>query len=59
MKNNVDKRLAELNRRRYIDYMRSTSEDYRNGYKDGTQSALNIVMWAMIIAAVVGFLYGK
>ncbi|MGE6418025.1 hypothetical protein ACQKDY_09875 [Alteromonas macleodii] len=47
MKRNYDK-----------DYMRSTNEDYRNGYRDGTQSALNIVMWAMIIAAVVGFLFG-
>ena len=40
------------------DYMRSTNEDYRNGYRDGTQSTLNIFMWAMIIAAVVGFLFG-
>jgi ABC-type amino acid transport system permease subunit len=47
MKRNYDK-----------DYMRSTNEDYRNGYRDGTQSTLNIVMWAMIIAAVVGFLFG-
>ena len=47
MKRNYDK-----------DYMRSTNEDYRNGYRDGTQSTLNIVMWAMIIAGVVGFLFG-
>lgn len=47
MKRNYDK-----------DYMRSTNEDYRNGYRDAEQSTLNLFKWAMIIVAVVGFLFG-
>tara|TARA_Y100001963_G_scaffold160239_1_gene269451 strand:- start:36030 stop:36218 length:189 start_codon:yes stop_codon:yes gene_type:complete len=58
MKRNVDKRLADLSRQQYIDYMRGTSDDFKKGYKYGKESTLGFFIWGVSASAMIGFSLG-
>ncbi len=58
MRISLDKRLAKLNRRQYIEYMLGASEDFQDGYIYGKQSILGFFIWVVLSSAMIGFSLG-